>query len=144
MQDNKAPDSGKDKSGNIGCIILVIIIAVFIIAALINNQSSNSSTSYSNTSNLSSGNYSYSSGNSDKTDVWACAKKAVTDVLKSPSSAEFCSYSSATITSLGSNEYKIVGYVDAQNSFGATLRKNFTVTLTMTSQGFKDNSVEFE
>ena len=65
-------------------------------------------------------------------------------MLKSPSTAKFCSYSKATITYLGSDKYKIKGYVDAENSLGATLRKNFTVTLTLTSQGFKDYNVVFE
>ena len=35
------------------------------------------------------------------------------------------------------------GYVDAQNSFGATIRSYWIVTLTLTSSGFTDASVVF-
>ncbi len=80
-------------------------------------------------------------GQSDrKIDAWVCAQKVVSDRLKSPSTAKFCSYPSATVIDLGDNKYKISGYVDAQNGFGAMIRSNFTVTLTLTENGFKDAS----
>ena len=44
---------------------------------------------------------------------------------------------------LGGNRWKVSGYVDAQNSFGATVRTNWTVTLTLTNSGFKDYDVKF-
>jgi len=46
-----------------------------------------------------------------------------------------------TTTDLGNDEWRISGYVDAQNSFGATIRQNWTVTLALTSNGFKNDSV---
>ena len=67
-----------------------------------------------------------------------CAVAVVKNRLKSPSTADFCSYPEATITDLGNNRYKIQGYVDAQNSFGATVRSKFTVTLTLTEKGYKE------
>ena len=76
-------------------------------------------------------------------DAKVCAKKAVEDQLKSPSTAKFCTYTEMTATNLGGNKWKITGYVDAQNSFGATLRENWTVTLTLTTSGFSDASVIF-
>lgn len=71
-------------------------------------------------------------------DAWVCALDVVKGKLKSPSTADFCSYPEATITNLGDNRYQIKGYVDAQNSFGATVRSKFTVTLTLTESGYKD------
>jgi len=74
----------------------------------------------------------------DERDAWVCAQNVVENHLKSPSTADFCSYPEATITDLGNNKYKIVGYVDAQNSFGAVIRSYFTVTLTLTESGYTD------
>lgn len=86
-----------------------------------------------------------SSGNSssESTNAKICAQKAVEDNLKSPSTAKFCSYSEMTATNLGDNRWKVTGYVDAQNSFGATIREEWTVTLTLTNSGFKDYNVDF-
>lgn len=72
-----------------------------------------------------------------------CAEKAVEDTLKAPSTAEFCSYSEMEAKHLGNNQWIVSGYVDAQNSFGAFIRKDWSVTLTLTSSGFTDYSVEF-
>lgn len=74
--------------------------------------------------------------------AWTCAKDIVLSSLKSPSTAEFCSYSEANILYNGGTAYTVYGYVDAQNSFGAMLRSNFTVTLTLTEQGYKNGSVD--
>lgn len=71
-------------------------------------------------------------------DAWVCAKNIVKGNLKSPSTANFCSYPDATITHLGNGEYKITGWVEAQNSLGATLRQNFVVTYTATEKGYKN------
>ena len=80
-------------------------------------------------------------GSSDrKIDAWVCAQDVVKGKLKSPSTAKFCSYSPDRVADLGNNKYKITGYVDAQNSFGAMIRKNFTVTLTFTESGYKNAS----
>ena len=77
-------------------------------------------------------------------DAWICAKDIVESNLKSPTSAKFCSYSEATIQSLGNNKYKITGYVDADNTFGASMRNDFTVTLTLTKSGYTNGSVSFD
>ena len=77
------------------------------------------------------------------TNAKICAEKAVSDSLKSPSTAKFCKYTDMIATDLGGNRWKVSGYVDAQNSFGATVRTNWTVTLTLTNSGFKDYDVKF-
>jgi len=58
--------------------------------------------------------------------------------LKSPSSADFSSYGNSNVTQLkqtrrgGKNEiqYLVTGYVDAQNSFGAQIRNNYSCKVT--------------
>lgn len=68
----------------------------------------------------------------DEYDAWTAARDIVEGKLKSPSTAKFCSVTNASIERDG-NTWTIIGYVDAQNSFGATLRNNFTVKITFTS-----------
>ncbi len=68
----------------------------------------------------------------DEYDVWVIAIDEVKSRLKSPSTADFCSQSNATITKSG-KKWTVTGYVDAQNSFGATLRNNFKVVITFSS-----------
>lgn len=82
--------------------------------------------------------------NDSETDAKICAKKAVEDRLKAPSTADFCSYSEMDATYLGDDRWKITGYVDAENSFGAMVRQNWTVTLTLTASGFTDYDVTFD
>lgn len=78
-----------------------------------------------------------------ETNAKICAEKAVEDRLKSPSTADFCPYYAMTATNLGGDKWKVTGYVDAQNSFGAEIREYWTVTLTLTKTGFKDYYVRF-
>ncbi len=73
-----------------------------------------------------------------------CAEKAVRDALKSPATAKFCSYSEMTAKNVGGNDWVVTGYVDAENSFGAMLRENWTVKLTLTQTGFTNFTVDFE
>ena len=84
-------------------------------------------------------------GNENKEcDAWICAQHIVEEELKSSSTANFCSYPDASITDMGDDRYKIEGYVDAENSFGAEIRTDFTVTLTLTKSGYKDESCSFD
>lgn len=73
-------------------------------------------------------------------DAFYCAQLIVEDYLKAPSTAKFCKLSDATVTHLGNGEYMVTGWVDAENSYGATIRSNFVVTYTATEKGFKNGS----
>lgn len=68
----------------------------------------------------------------DRADAITIAEKTVKSQLKSPSTAKFCSMSSYTVSCSG-NTWTVSGYVDAQNSFGASIRNNFTVKFTFSS-----------
>ncbi|MBO4501029.1 MAG: hypothetical protein J5760_02205 [Clostridia bacterium] len=96
-------------------IIIVICVAVFIISPFLPQSKT--------------------SGKVSARTAWSCAQEYVKEQLVSPSSAKFCSYSNAKITVLEDNTFRISGYVDAQNAFGAVLRKSFTITLTVTHDG---------
>ena len=68
----------------------------------------------------------------DEFDAVTIAKKAVKNNLKSPSTVKFCKHSELSISCSG-NSWTVKGYVEAQNSFGATIRNQFTVKFTFSS-----------
>lgn len=103
------------------------------------NSDEDEKTENTNTTNDTSG----SSARHTDSEAWTCAKKAVKDSLKSPSSAKFCSITDATVTHIGNGRYRVSGWVDAENSFGAVIREYFTVTYTALPSGFKNASVNF-
>lgn len=53
----------------------------------------------------------------------------VTKVLKAPSTAEWQSCSEADAAEVSREKFRIITYVDAQNSFGAMLRKSVDCTV---------------
>jgi predicted nucleic acid-binding Zn ribbon protein len=63
------------------------------------------------------------------TQVYITSKGFVEPVLKSPSSADF-PFADYRFFDLGDDKYKIVSYVDAQNSFGADIRSDYSVILS--------------
>lgn len=84
-----------------------------------------------------------SDGGTRKKDAWVCAQDIVNSNLKAPSTAEYCSYPSADITWDGGSDYTVSGYVDAENGYGSMVRTYFTVTLTLTTKGYKNGYVTF-
>ena len=69
----------------------------------------------------------------DKFDAFVIAEKDVKEKLKSPSTAQFCTTTEATIGRNG-NTWTVKGWVDAQNGYGAAVRANFVVTFTFASK----------
>lgn len=102
-------------------IIALVAVAIFIVVACITST-------HTNGGNKLSDSYGH-----DTADAIVIAEKEVRDHLKSPSTAEFCRYSDYTIDCTD-NTWSVAGWVDAQNSFGATLRNTFTVRFEFTGQ----------
>lgn len=71
-------------------------------------------------------------------EAWSCAKNILKDSLKSPSTAKFCSFTECKVEHLSNGEYMVTGWVEAQNSYGATLRQSFVVTYTATEKGYEN------
>lgn len=69
----------------------------------------------------------------DKFDAFVIAENAVKEKLKSPSTAQFCTTTEATIGRNG-NTWTVKGWVDAQNGYGETVRADFVVTFTFASK----------
>lgn len=59
---------------------------------------------------------------------WAC-KLYIEKSLKAPSTANFQNYTQFTAVGKGDGPYLVRGYVDAQNSFGAMIRSDFSCLL---------------
>ena len=57
------------------------------------------------------------------------ANKFVENRLKAPSTADFASHSNSTITEISNGRFRVRSYVDAENSFGAKVRTNFTAVV---------------
>ena len=68
----------------------------------------------------------------NKYDAITIAEKEVKAKLKSPSTAKFSSSSETSVTRSG-NTWRVTGWVDAQNGFGATLRNSYTVKIEFAS-----------
>ena len=67
-----------------------------------------------------------------KSVAYAAAKNVIRRRLKSPSTADFPFFSVGHTKYIGDKTYLIRSYVDAQNSFGATVRINYSVKLKNT------------
>jgi len=65
----------------------------------------------------------------EQSGAYYMAKRFVTRALKSPSTADFPSSREADTIYLGGCVYTVVGYVDAQNAFGATIRNYFFIAM---------------
>ncbi len=69
--------------------------------------------------------------------AYAVMQDYVKKRLKSPASADFpwSGEDGVSIVPLGDQEYRILGYVDAQNSFGAKLRTRYIGIIKNTDMG---------
>lgn len=57
---------------------------------------------------------------------------------------EFPFSDEATIKDLGGNRWSVAGYVDSQNSFGAMLRMNYTVTIRDEGQKWQLEDIDLQ
>jgi hypothetical protein len=64
--------------------------------------------------------------------AYYCSQTVVESNLKSPSTADFPLFDDATVTKLSNDRYKIESYVDAENSYGAKIRSDYSVTIVFT------------
>jgi hypothetical protein len=99
------------------------------------SYSSSSSTGITSTSNSSTGGQ---VSDDEKLFAWMAAEKIVKQNLKAPSTAKFpFSYNSTSveIKKIDANTFRVNAYVDAENSYGAIIRNNFTITIVKSGSG---------
>lgn len=75
-------------------------------------------------------------GSSNYSDAFVYGKEYVKLNLKAPSTAKFGSYGNSNVQHYTGCKFVVTGYVDSQNSFGAMLRSNYSVTLIPTGLGW--------
>lgn len=83
---------------------------------------------------------SLANANSDKISATFFAENYIKTKLKSPASADFCSMGDYKIGNPSVGEWRIIGWVDSQNSFGAVIRTRFAITMKF--NGGDDNNGE--
>lgn len=69
-------------------------------------------------------------GSGNYHDAFFYGKEFVKRNLKAPRSAKFGGYRNSSVQHYAGCKFVVSGYVDSQNSFGAMLRSNYSVTLT--------------
>lgn len=72
-----------------------------------------------------------------KASCYSLAEQQVKEYLKAPSTAKFCPMRDTEFHSLGGNIYTMSGWVDAQNSFGASLRTVWGVMVSVEGERMK-------
>lgn len=100
------------------------------------NTPSSSSTPRPSSSSTGNSTGNSSLANFTNSEAFTVALEVVRQNLKSPSTAKFCKYTEASCTyNASTNYWTVTGWVDAQNSFGATIRQNFTAKFQPVRKG---------
>lgn len=83
-------------------------------------------------------------GSGDVHGAWAYMQLFVEERLKSPKTADFPFGGAEHVTDLGGGRYKVVSYVDSQNSFGAATRTHFEGVIRKGENQWFLESLEFK
>lgn len=76
--------------------------------------------------------------------AWAYMQLFVEKELKSPKSADFPFGGFRHVTYLGNDRYEVDSYVDAENSFGASIRTRFKGVIKKVANGWELESLSFK
>jgi hypothetical protein len=110
----KAEAKAKVDDSPLSMMVGCLVIGVCVVLALGFFMSQSSSPSSSSPSDI---------------DAHVMARSFVRDRLVAPSTADFSSLADTKVTPLGGNRWSVSGWVDAQNAFGAKLRRRYSCTL---------------
>lgn len=77
-----------------------------------------------------------------KIDSYTICQDFVKNRLRSPSTADFPSFRNVNVFETGNNKYMVKGYVDAQNSFGATLRTQYECEVQLDGETWRLQHIE--
>lgn len=105
-------------------IIILFIITVVIVGGSGSNNYSSQTPKKINTNDI-----------GDKIDIHVEAQQFVLQRLKAPATAKFPALPYEAID-LGNDRYKIMSFVDSQNSFGALIRSDWTVVMKTTNNSW--------
>lgn len=85
-----------------------------------------------------------SKGGDKDFDAWYFATEFVKDSLKAPSTSKFSPYRESVSVNMGNSHYQVIGWVDAENSFGAMLRKGWIVKLRHDDKSWYCENIEMD
>ena len=122
LKPEKTPEEKKAENKNAakGCLVVIAIIALIIWIIYPKGEKA------------------------ERLDAFVWAQTFVSRELKSPSTAQYPVQKDAAITKLDDGKYKIESFVDAQNSFGAMLRKSFVVIMHKSNDKWYCDYLEIE
>ena len=112
--------------------LLVIIIGAFVVIGMVAGDGSGSSGSYQKTPAQVAAEKARKVARDRETMAIVIAEDAIEKQLKSPSTADFSGVRdtrSGRLEDGGPNDWVVIGYVDAQNGFGAMIRSNYQVVI---------------
>lgn len=66
----------------------------------------------------------------DGVEAFVASQNFVTERLKAPSTAKFPTYDKSMVATNDNKRFKVTSYVDAQNSFGASVRTRYVCIIT--------------
>lgn len=73
----------------------------------------------------------------DSTSAQVACERFVVERLKAPATAAFQSFDKLSVSGSGTGPWRVSGYVDSQNSFGALLRSNYTCVVEFSGDNVK-------
>lgn len=79
----------------------------------------------------------FSNPGPDEIGAYTASQWFVEKRLKAPGTADFPVYIDSFVTDLGGGKFKVESYVDAENSFGAKLRTQYTCIVRADGSGWK-------
>ncbi len=126
-----------------GFLVILGVIAVIFIISLVDKQINSPNNSSSNQTDNIPGMYDETKPLGTKGGAYVAAKKFIKQRLKAPSTAKFESVTKCKITDVGNNIFYVHIKVDAQNSYGAMIRKTFSVEVECTGEDYwKCNEIQ--
>jgi hypothetical protein len=120
--------SGEQSKTGMGCAVVILIaIGIWIFSSLGGGSSDGGN-----------------SGGLSEVAAYTACQEFVEDRLVAPSTAKFGGGPSQVTDSLGGSRYEVATYVDAENSFGAMIRNNFTCVVERTGDTYRLESLEMQ
>jgi len=110
--------SEKRSGGGRGCLLIILVLLVLWGVATCGNGSNGGNSPGTTRADV-----------GDAVGAWVICQQFVEDRLTAPATADYPAGYSQYTTSLGAGRFRVDAYVDAENSFGALVRTDFTCTV---------------
>ena len=115
-----------DHGGKLGCLAMIITacLTVLVIIGYNSNKSAVPSGGAGVAPAVDTGKH-VEIDHGSEFGAWSICQKFVEDKLLAPKTAEFADFDQSKVHDLGSGDFEVISYVDAQNKFGAQIRQRY-------------------